>query len=591
MAESAPGELGPGPRPTAWRRFWPLALVLAVTGLLYWSTCARFLVGSGDSGDFIAAAACNGIPHPSGYPLYIALTWPLLQAETQLMPAFVLNLFSALCGLLAVLVLAELVRRLTGSGLAAAGAALLFATGTPFWLQAVRAEVYALHVLLVMLALGGMLGMLRSARPRWWQLAGLALCLGLGNHLTIITLTPALLYALWQRWPGWRQAVLIAAAGLLLLATLYGGMLLRAQADPAINWCDPSSFTRLYEVLTLKIYGTLRTGDWDFGVKLWALATGAHGQFGAAGLLLIALGAGAAWRERRREALLLMLAVLVPLAAVLLAFSQRDPATLTHAIANHFLMVYAALAVLLGLGIELAARVNHHYQRIAAAVALCGLVVMQGHRSWRSCDLAEYQDVMVYAYNILRQAPPNAVIVTHSDMTGFPLDYFQVAEQVRPDVTVVNDALLGYDWYYPRAGLTAPAGPTPQAKRSAAVAELLRREVGGRGVYVCEGMPDELFTGYERQLQGLLFKVVPAGDSEAEPGRVLTLVDDLIIPDALWRTPPAAELEPAVIRGNLAVALRHGADCALQRGGQQRAEQYLTYAAMLEESLAGADDQ
>lgn len=571
----------PAPRPPL--RPWLLGLPLVVAALLvaalYWRTCARVIVGGGDSGDFIAAAACNGIPHPSGYPLYITLAHPLLLLTDGISPAFVLNLFSAVCALATVIVLMLVVRRLTASPLAAALAGLWFAVGTPFWSQAVRAEVYTLHTLLVIITLGGALGMLRSPRPQWWYLAGLGCVLGLGNHLMILTLAPALLYAAWRRRPPFKLMVRAQAVGVILLAVLYGGMMLRAAAQPASNWCDPSTPARLLDTITLNLYSEMRTGNLDLDVKLGSLWSGALGQFGVAGLLLVGLGAAAWWHERRHEGALLLLALLAPLAAVLLLFSQRDAATLAHAIGNHWLTAYVVMGVLLGCGLEVGLRLTRVYAVVAGCVAALGMIVIQAHANWPANDLANYDDVGVFTYNILVQAPPGAVLLTHSDMTEFPLRYFLQADKVnRQDLAVVNVRLLGYDWYYPRAGLAAPAGANPAAKRAAALAELLAREVAGRGVYIaCEAIPEELLAGYTLQPYGLLDRVVPEGRGAPDWPENRKLLDQLIqlLPVSLFCLPPPAELEPRVMRGNIALALRRGADLAIANADREHAVAYI----------------
>ncbi len=547
MHESAPAAV---PVPLGAARHWLVPAAALVVALLYWLTCARCVVGSGDSGDFIAAAACNGIPHPSGYPLYTTLAHPLLLLTAGSSPAFVLNLFAAACALGTVLLLMLITQRLTGSAVAAGLSGVWFAVGIPFWSQAVRAEVYTLHTLLLALVLGGMLGMVRSPRARWTYLAVSGLALALTNHLTAVTYVPALLVALWQRRSAWRVILAAALAGALLLAVLYGGIMLRAQAQPAVNWGDPSTPARLGQLVTLQLYSGLKTGNLDPGVKFAALWESARAQFGLSGLLLLCAGTAAYWRTQRAAAIILLLALLVPLATVLLLFSQRDTVTLAHAIGNHFLTAYVAAGVLLGGGVAWALDSGRVWRRLAL-VALLLLITVHGWRGYRACDLSQYEDVALYAYNILRQAPVDAIVLTHTDMTEFPLRYFQVAEQVRPDVTVLNDRLLGYDWYYPRAGLQVPAGATPQAKRQAAVAELLTRAAGN--VYLCEALPEEYFAGYELQPHGLLFRVAARGDSMPSVAQQLRRYRDIIPP---LGPAPAGELEPPIVRGNIALALR-----------------------------------
>jgi hypothetical protein len=143
----------------------------------------------GDTGSFQTMAGSPLITPRDGYPLYFAIgalsLW-ISGAE----PAYALNLASSIegavaCGLL-VLVAAEL----SGSLPSAIGAALLFAASYTFWSQAVIAEVYALHA--VMLALTLLLLLRWSNAPSNRRLFAFfaVYALGFGNHLSMILLLP-----------------------------------------------------------------------------------------------------------------------------------------------------------------------------------------------------------------------------------------------------------------------------------------------------------------------------------------------------------------------------------------------------------------
>ena len=148
------------------RADWWAALVTAlISGAVYFYT-AQPNVGLLDSGEFIVAAQHFGVPHPTGYPLWTILAWLF-----QLLPlgnaAWEINLFSGFCGALAVgattLLASSMLRWMmpwwgegqTGTpmvrALIAATFGLLFAFSFSFWTQAVIAEVYTLHGLLVAL--------------------------------------------------------------------------------------------------------------------------------------------------------------------------------------------------------------------------------------------------------------------------------------------------------------------------------------------------------------------------------------------------------------------------------------------------------
>ncbi|HEY5741778.1 MAG TPA: DUF2723 domain-containing protein, partial [Terrimicrobiaceae bacterium] len=116
-----------------------------------------------DSGEFIVAAQHFGVPHPTGYPLWTLLTWLFL-----LLPlgnaAWEVAIFSGLCASVAVCLCAALLSSLQvwcySPGLVSSRArfvpravalsfSLMLAFSESMWSQAVIAEVYALHALLI----------------------------------------------------------------------------------------------------------------------------------------------------------------------------------------------------------------------------------------------------------------------------------------------------------------------------------------------------------------------------------------------------------------------------------------------------------
>ena len=179
--------------PTAFN--WP-ALLLAVlvasfAFLLYRSTLLPG-VDFGDTASFQAAIGDLNLSPRQAYPLYFAIgnlvAW-LAGGE----PAFGLNLASALAGALAAGILTVVGCELTGSRTAGVVGGLMLAASYTFWTQAIIAEVYALHLLLIGLVLAALL---------WWDrrpsLSRLAVvfalyALSFGNHLMTVLLAPSII--------------------------------------------------------------------------------------------------------------------------------------------------------------------------------------------------------------------------------------------------------------------------------------------------------------------------------------------------------------------------------------------------------------
>ena len=188
--------------------WWAALAATLVSGVVYFYT-AQPNVGLLDSGEFIVAAQHFGVPHPTGYPLWTILAWLF-----QLLPlgnaAWEINLFSGLCGALAVgvttLVAASMLRWMMPwwggtqaplkvapvlTGIIAVSFGLVFAFSFSFWTQAVIAEVYTLHGLLMGLFVASLYWWVRRPQTDRPILATFfAFSLGMSNHHLTLALAP-----------------------------------------------------------------------------------------------------------------------------------------------------------------------------------------------------------------------------------------------------------------------------------------------------------------------------------------------------------------------------------------------------------------
>lgn len=173
---------------------------------------------SGDTAKWQMLGVVGGVPHATGYPLYVALD----QAWVTVVPfgsaAWRVNLLSAVLGAAAVGVVYLLLRILAVRPAVAAATALVFAFSGTFWSQAVVAEVYTLHVLFLV-TVTACLAHWRTGAANGWLLAGLGLyALSFGNHLTAIVALPGVAWIVWsdrRRALTWGNAAFVAAAALL----------------------------------------------------------------------------------------------------------------------------------------------------------------------------------------------------------------------------------------------------------------------------------------------------------------------------------------------------------------------------------------
>jgi hypothetical protein len=147
----------------------------------------------GDSGEFSFVATFLGIPHPTGYPLYIQLL-KLFSYMPFGSPYFLHNLFSAVFATLAIVVLFNLCHQFTGNQTSAWIATFFFALSPTYLNRAGLAEVYPMQVFLgLSVASLGVSTLQESDIRKLWTIAFL-LGLGLSHHLITLMYFPAFLF-------------------------------------------------------------------------------------------------------------------------------------------------------------------------------------------------------------------------------------------------------------------------------------------------------------------------------------------------------------------------------------------------------------
>ena len=81
-------------------------------------------------------------------------------------------------------------------------------------------------------------------------------------------------------------------------------------------------------------------------------------------------------------------------------------------------------------------------------IAICMIVpVIMGMQEWDDHDRSRKTLARDIAIDYLESCAPNAILFTFGDNDTYPLWYAQEVEGVRPDIRIINNSLLGIDWY------------------------------------------------------------------------------------------------------------------------------------------------
>lgn len=488
-------------------RWLVFGLPFGLAWLVYSLTAAAGLSwqhGGEDGGDLATAVALLGIPHPTGYPLYLLTGRGFLLLLPGLDPARALNLFSALCGAIAVgltaLAVFELnlslrdksseARFAALSGGIVAGLGLAFAPLV--WSQALITEVYSFGLMLNALLLLALVrwwtaiaGGNNKQAFRWLALTALVGGLAVGQHRTgLFTVVAVIIFYLVtkrqskpsSKLPKMGQNRLFLA---LIIALFMAGLIVpylylvwRGGAQPASNWLDigPANLADFWQYFSGSDYQNLLFAA-PLSQSLGRVAASINlllKQFGPVGFGLGWLGLVISWQQFRPLFWFTLSGILLHLGFALVYAADNSQV--------YLLPVFWLWAILSGYGFSwLGLKLVEWYPFKPKAGWLVrvwfypALVILLGPGlgvliNYSRLDLSHDRGAEEWASAALQQAPANAIVVSDEDAATFALWYAREVQHYRPDVALVERRLLDKPWYrrnlaklYPELKLEDPS--------------------------------------------------------------------------------------------------------------------------------------
>lgn len=302
-------------------------LVAFLLGLIALTVYIRTLAPNivfGDGAELTVAAYQLGVAHPTGYPLYTLLGHVFICLYPIGSAAYRMNLLSALSAAGAVSVLYLVGLRIIGRPWFAALCAVLFGFSLTFWSQAVIAEVYTFHLLLINAVLLCVLQWDANGNRSWLHAASLTYGFCFTHHLTSLWLFPALLYFILSSPRRFQFLGELRCLIPLFLTPLLFYLYLpwAAWRDPPENWGDPRTWANFLAHITGRQYrgvmGARTFSQLWHGIVDYAGRPGLtnHGylltEFSMGTLWLAPLGLGYLFRHKRRLFGLTLLGYLMP---------------------------------------------------------------------------------------------------------------------------------------------------------------------------------------------------------------------------------------------------------------------------------------
>ncbi len=397
-------------------------VLLTVYGLtmapdLTWANSAQ------DGGELVTAAVTLGVPHPPGYPTYVALgklfSW--LPVGTV---AFRLNLLSsvtvAMAGGLLTALLWLVGDNNRGGHIRALAAGATVGLLPAVWSQATVAEVYGLNLALIAAFLFCLIG-LRAPFA-----SGVFLGLALTSHLSSWILLPmALILA-----PNRRVGRLAVGIGVGLLPLLLVAIF--ARLDSPVVWGDARTLSGWWWVISGQLYAPNLQLTTSANTLAQSLAR--PGQLAAVLVLLGGIALPLLGKTQSKQAV-----------------TTRWALGLTASVFGVFVLMYQTpdAYVLLIPGLFFLVWLAFADTRLPGWLAL-GIPVLLLVAGFNHQNLRDDPPIRPLVEAVLSTAPESAIVMTPGDRTVFTLWYFHHVEGMRPDLVVIDNSLFGFDWYRSR---------------------------------------------------------------------------------------------------------------------------------------------
>lgn len=445
-----------------------ICIALALVAFVVYVRTLTPGVLDGDSGEWQYMANILGIPHSTGYPLYI-----LLAKLTTLLPlgnpAWRVNLFSALCATATIPIVYLLAQRVGRSRMAAVISALFFAFMPTLWASAAIAEVYALNTLLVALTLWFAIRFFDNGNARDLYLMALCFGLALTNHRIAFFIAPGLLLVVWLKRSVFdMRKVAFAAFAFLIPLALYLYIPLRAsqllaEQSPA-NWelypraqaivdgkvtayynHTPAGFINLVTALDNRNKLGFENADGENQSlarleNAWKLL---REQIDPFGIALALVGIVILFRRERALAIVLLVAGGSVAAVSILLRAESTRFYFSGAYLVMLLFFAAAVGWILNQLAARAAEKNEWLLRVvyyAAIIYFAFFPITALYYNFSKMDQSQNTKYDVYARAILNDhLAQNAVLVAPWEVAT-PIRYFQYVEGVRPDILTIHES-------------------------------------------------------------------------------------------------------------------------------------------------------
>ncbi len=434
-----------------------------------------------DSGELAAVQATLGIAHPTGYPLFTIIGYLFLKIPLPFTTIYKANILASIwCSLGIFLFIKSVLLILSnqkevadkrkknkskkdlGIGnatndceensitlVSSLCGGVVLAFSQTFWFQSTSIEVYSLQIFLFSLNIFLILRAYYSTYVRIinWLWVAFSLALGFANHMTTLLILPFITILFFHKEKfnvvSFKKILLMLIVFIPVLVGFYLYLPLRASGKPQINWGNPINLENILHHVSGKQYQVwLFTSLEAAGKQFKYFLAEFPVEFGYIGLVIGIVGMITVYKISR----IIFYTVLSTFIFAILYSINYDIVDID----SYFLLAYMMFAFFVAFGFYKTFLFLKQKWNFKIAIALAFLISLfplaLNFSEVNQSNVHTFED---YTHTILNSTEPNSIIFSYQwDYFISSSYYFQLVENFRPDVTVIDKELLRRSWYY-----------------------------------------------------------------------------------------------------------------------------------------------
>jgi len=473
--------------------------------LVYLTTLAPSVVEI-DAGELATVQTTLGIAHPTGYPLFTMLGHLFSLIPFGFSKIYQLNLLTAVWCSLGIMIFVytskvildnidvfktkkEVIRPKKEKGkkqkketfakpakenteiipddkkiLAVVFGGLILAFDKTYWMQGTSVEVYSLQLFLFNLiilflikayAAKDSLDGIKFFNP--WLIFAFTLALGFSNHMTTLFILPGVAYLFFNKYgfnkKSFIRIIIMLALFIPVLVLMYSYLPIRASQNPLMNWGNPTTLAKIFRHVSGEQYQVWLFSSFDSAQKQFSyFISNISSEFWVS-LFIAGVGIVTSFFTARKIFVFLTITFLFTI-----GYSINYN---IHDIDSYFLLSYVSLGFFSVFGtfqlLSYLKKIKGH-PYLTPSLLIAVFIIVEAYFNYGTVNQSGVYTFEDYTKAVLGSVDRHPVVFTYEwDYLVSPSCYFQLVENYRRDVTVVDKELLRRSWYYHQLNTVHPA--------------------------------------------------------------------------------------------------------------------------------------